>query len=200
MSDSDYDSPTRKVGSPTRRNTARAGGEGVTRPAGRPAGGRTSTDNDDAKTQIYRPGRKSGGDAITQSNPTGSTAKSSGASAMDDPPAGWLVVVKGPGMGSVVTIGIGSNSIGRDPGERISLDFGDEHISREGHAVVTYDPRGKKFYIQHGGGKNLTYLNDEPVLAPSELTPDSVLVIGETTLRFVPLCGPEFNWEDLEAE
>ena len=119
---------------------------------------------------------------------------------MDDPPAGWLVVVKGPGMGSVVTIGIGSNSIGRDPGERISLDFGDEHISREGHAVVTYDPRGKKFYIQHGGGKNLTYLNDEPVLAPSELTPDSVLVIGETTLRFVPLCGPEFNWEDLEAE
>ncbi len=196
MSDSDYDSPTRKVGSPTRRNTVKSGDAGATRPAGR--GG--AADSGETKTQIYRPGRRRDADADTQSNPTGSSARRAAASAMDDPPAGWLVVIRGPGMGSVVTIGIGSNSIGRDASERISLDFGDETISREGHAIVTYDPRGKKFYIQHGGGKNLTYLNNEPVLAPAELEAGAEIVIGETALRFMPLCGPDFNWEDLETD
>ena len=48
------------------------------------------------------------------------------------PPVGWLVVVRGSGQGKVVTIGSGSNSLGRDPGERICIDFGDETISRSG--------------------------------------------------------------------
>lgn len=44
------------------------------------------------------------------------------------------------------------NSIGRASDERVALDFDDELISRKGHAIVTYDPKGRKFYIQHGGG------------------------------------------------
>ena len=90
---------------------------------------------------------------------------------MNDPPVGWLVIVGGPGMGHVAMIGMGVNAIGRDATDRVSLDYGDKMISRTRHALVTFDPRSRKFYIQHGGGTNLTYLNDEPVLAPRELEP-----------------------------
>lgn len=118
---------------------------------------------------------------------------------MDDPVVGWLVVVEGPGKGRAVPLGYGSNSIGRGATDRIKLDFGDDQISRSGHAVVTYDPRGRKFYVQHGGGTNLTYLGDQPVLAPTELPALSHISIGHTVLRFVPLCGEEFDWQDTEG-
>ena len=138
--------------------------------------------SDDA-TRVYRPGAGKG---------------QSPADPMNDPPVGWLVVIEGPGQGRTVTIGNGSNTIGRDHAERICVDFGDALISRHSHAILTYDPRGKKFYIQHGGGKNLTYVADAPVLAPTELEGFSKILIGETVLLFVPLCGERFDWEDDE--
>ena len=118
---------------------------------------------------------------------------------MDDPVVGWLVVVQGPGKGRAVQLGYGSNSLGRGATDRLKLDFGDDQISRNGHAVVTYDPRGRKFYVQHGGGTNLTYLGGQPVLAPAELPPQGRIGIGKTVLRFVPFCGAEFDWQDSEG-
>ena len=119
---------------------------------------------------------------------------------MADPIVGWLVVIAGPGTGQVCRLGYGSNSLGRGDYCRVRLDFGDNQISREEHATVTYDSRGRKFYLQHGGGKNLTYLNDDPVLVPTVLEAMMDFSIGDTTLRFIPFCGPEFDWEDLEVE
>ena len=118
---------------------------------------------------------------------------------MDDPVVGWLVVVEGPGKGRAMQLGYGSNPLGRGATDRVKLDFGDDKISRNSHAVVTYDPRGRKFYVQHGGGTNLTYLGDQPVLAPVELPALSHIGIGNTVLRFVPLCGAEFDWQDTEG-
>ena len=115
---------------------------------------------------------------------------------MDDPPVGWLVIVDGPGRGRFVTLGMGVNSVGRERTQRVRLDYGDEMISRVNHAAITYDPRGRKFYVQHGGGTNLTYVGDEPVLAPRPLEPFAHLQMGNTVLRFVPLCGGEFSWEE----
>jgi hypothetical protein len=107
---------------------------------------------------------------------------------------GWLVVVDGPGKGKSVQLGYGMNSIGRGAEERVSLDFGDEEISRRGHAMLTYDTRGRRFYIQHGGGTNLTYVGDAPVLMPHELKGREMIGIGNTRLCFIPLCGPDFEW------
>ena len=118
---------------------------------------------------------------------------------MDDPVVGWLVIVEGLGKGRAMQLGYGSNSLGRGATDRVKLDFGDDQISRSGHAVVTYDPRGRKFYVQHGGGTNLTYLGDQPVLSPTELPVLSHISIGNTVLRFVPLCGAEFDWQDTEG-
>ena len=146
----------------------------------------------DARTRIYRPGARP--PQPVPETPAAAAPPRTDA-AMDDPPAGWLVVVRGPGKGNVLTVGHGSNAIGREPDERIRIDFGDETISRRGHATVTYDPRGKTFYVQHGGGKNLTYLEDAPVLSPTKLAGFSRIQVGDTLLLFVPLCGERFDWE-----
>jgi hypothetical protein len=113
-----------------------------------------------------------------------------------DPVAGWLVVVKGPGRGGFCPIYIGMNSVGRDAGQRISLNFGDEMISREEHAFIAYDEEARRFYLQHGGKANLVRLGGRPVLSPTELQPYDLIRIGKTTLRFIPLCGPDFAWGD----
>ena len=115
-----------------------------------------------------------------------------------DPVVGWLVVVNGPGLGCSVRLGNGQNSIGRGETSRVRLNFGDRKISRNDHAVLTYDPRGNRFYIQQGKGVNLVYLDESPVLAPTPLPPGSRIVLGDTTLRFVAFCDDEFRWSDQE--
>ncbi len=148
----------------------------------------------EARTRIYRPGRTGRQQPETPAPGTG--AEDATSSAMDDPPVGWLVVVSGPGQGNYMAIGNGSNSVGRDERERVCVDFGDELISRSDHSTITYDPRGKKFYLQHGAGKNLTYLEGKPVLAPTELPGFSRITIGNTELLFIPLCCDQFDWDD----
>lgn len=114
--------------------------------------------------------------------------------AMIDPVVGWLVVIAGPGRGHVLRLGHGMNSIGRADDQRCRLDFGDTEISRKTHATVTYDPRGRKFYLMHGGGQNLTYVLETPVLQPVVLNGGERISLGKTTLKFIPLCGADFDW------
>lgn len=118
---------------------------------------------------------------------------------MADPPAGWLVIVDGPGQGRAVTLGMHHNPIGRDKKNRVALDYGDETISRRRHLLVTYDPEGRRFFVTPGDGTNLCYVNDQPVLASMPLEPGARIRTGRTTLRFVPLCGPDFSWDAAAA-
>jgi len=114
---------------------------------------------------------------------------------LDDPVVGWLVIIDGPGKGQALKIGYGQNSVGRAAGQRIQLDFGDDQISREGHAFITYDPKGRKFYVQNGGGSNLIYAGNDPILVPTELGGVMDLSLGKTVVRFVPFCGSGFDWQ-----
>ena len=116
--------------------------------------------------------------------------------ARTDPVVGWLVVTGGPGKGSAIQIGNGHNSIGRGATARARIDFGDRQISRDTHAIVTYDPKHNRFYIQQGTGANLTYLEEDPVLAATPLKSGSTISLGATTLRFVALCNEDFSWQD----
>lgn len=168
----------------TRRSTT---GDGdATTPLGeRGAGG---AQNADPHTRIFRP--RSPSSATPEVTGGGAPATDFAA----EPVVGWLVVVEGPGKGQSVKLGYGMNSIGRGAEERVSLDFGDEEISRHGHAMLTYDSKGRKFYIQHGGGTNLTYLGESPVLQPHEIKGREIIGIGKTQLCFIPLCGPDFEW------
>jgi len=118
----------------------------------------------------------------------------------DNPVVGWLVIITGTGRGYALPLGYGMNEMGRHPEQRVPLVFGDMGISEHRHAVLTYDPRGRKYYLQHGDSKNLTYLNGQPVLTPVELHGGEQIELGQTTLRFVPLCGAAFDWQDLPQD
>ena len=110
---------------------------------------------------------------------------------------GWLVVIEGPGKGKDLRLSYGYNSIGRSSDMAVSLDFGadsDSSISRKDHAFIAYEPNGKTFHLSHGSGKNLVYLNDQFIMAPSQLKAHDIIRIGSTVLLFVPLCGAQFDW------
>jgi len=116
------------------------------------------------------------------------------------PAVGWLVILEGPGRGTSLTLGFGMNHMGRSASNRIILDFGDEKISPRTHTTLTYDPRGKKFYVQPGPDTmDLTYLGEEPVLKPvlmpTEIFGGESITLGRTKLKFVAFCGPQFSWD-----
>ena len=113
-----------------------------------------------------------------------------------DPVVGWLVVLAGPGRGNARHIGYGQNSIGRDAGERVRLDFGDASISRRKHCFLIYEGRKREYILRPGDGSNLTYLNGSLVSEPRPIRSGDWIEVGKTTLRLVTLCGPEFDWQD----
>ena len=107
---------------------------------------------------------------------------------------GWVVVLEGPGRGCSREIGYGNNTMGRSPSATISLDFGDETISREKHCVLTYDPKGKNYFISPGDSRNLVYVNEAPVLSPTVLQTGDKVGLGNSLLTFVAFCGDDFDW------
>ena len=119
---------------------------------------------------------------------------------MSDPPVGWLVIVRGPGKGRVATLKGGVNFIGRGRDNRVSLGYGDMRISQSRHCSIVYDDENRAFHIQHVDGKNLTYVDNEPVLSPRLLEAFARVRMGETVLSFVPFCGPGFSWADESAD
>lgn len=110
-------------------------------------------------------------------------------------PVGWLVIVSGPGRGTAFSLANGVSQIGRGEDQAVRLDFGDNSISRANHAAIAYDPEQQNFFLGHGGKANLVRLNGNPVLSTEPLHSGAEIRIGETTLRFVGLCGGDFDWD-----
>ena len=117
---------------------------------------------------------------------------------MRDPPVGWLVVVRGPGKGNVLTLGNGMNVMGRGSDARVRIDFGDDTIARANHARLVYEPRERRYLLNHGDGSNLTYLNGELVMGSVEIASGAMIEVGETTLRFQAFCSEDFDWPDVD--
>ena len=118
---------------------------------------------------------------------------------LQDPVVGWLVIISGPGKGNFRRLGYGQNSVGREQSERACLDFGDENISRKRHCFIIYDPRERQFTLRPGDGANLTYLNGKLLSESHQIHSEDKIEIGQTTLRFVPLCGQDFDWHDQDS-
>ena len=115
-------------------------------------------------------------------------------------PVGWIVVTEGPGRGAAFTLAAGVSTIGRAADQTVCLDFGDASVSRENHASIAFDEEQSKFFIGHGGKRNIVRRNDNPVLATEDLEHGDVIKIGKTELKFVAFCGPEFSWTANEDE
>lgn len=107
---------------------------------------------------------------------------------------GWLVVISGPGRGQILTLHYGVNDIGRGDKARIRLNFGDTFIAVENQAAIIYTARSRRFYFQ--GITAETWLDERPAQGLIELVGGETLQLGQTRLRFVPLCGLDFDWRD----
>ncbi len=115
-----------------------------------------------------------------------------------DPVVGWLVVVGGPGLGAFRPIYEGNNTIGRAGSQRIPLDFGDDAISSEEQAYLRYDSIDRKFLLVPNLAKtNIVAVNDKKPTGAVELSPMDLVTVGRTQLAFVPFCGMEFDWSEL---
>lgn len=109
------------------------------------------------------------------------------------PVVGWLVAVEGPCRGTDYRIHTGYNYIGREAGD-ICI-HGDNTISAEKDANVTYVPQTRKFYIAHEQGKNVLLVNDMPVIGGGmEIHSFDLITIGTTKLMFIGMCGEKFTW------
>ena len=115
-----------------------------------------------------------------------------------DPVVGWLVVVGGPGLGAFRPIYEGNNTIGRASTQRIPLDFGDDAISSEEQAYLRYDSIDRKFLLVPNLAKtNIVAVNEKKPTGAIELSAMDLVTVGRTQLAFVPFCGMEFDWAEL---
>ncbi len=111
------------------------------------------------------------------------------------PVVGWLVCVQGKNIGRSFQIYTGYNQVGRENGQIIVPD--EPQISRTNHMIITYDPRGRAFYIGAGDGRNIIYVNGKPLYGGSgaELHNYDVIDTGGVLFRFIGFCGEQFSWE-----
>lgn len=120
--------------------------------------------------------------------------------ASGSPVVGWLVAYEGPTKGRDYRLFAEGNTIGRGPNNKVQIM--DDAISREGHAVLSFDPRADvaRAYVLRPGREHMVYVfkgqakRFEAVYEPTVLGPFSQIMIGKTQLVFVPLCGEEFVW------
>ena len=112
-----------------------------------------------------------------------------------EPAVGWLVCIQGEHYGESFPLKSGRNAIGRSASMDVALT-GDMSVSRERQAIIIYEPRARIFIAQAGDARELAYLNDQVLLSNQQMKIYDTLSLGNEKLIFVPLCGPEFCWED----
>ncbi len=115
-----------------------------------------------------------------------------------DPVVGWLVCIAGPERGRDYRLHSERNFIGRAEKMDVCLR-GDETVSRENHAIISFNPRNLTFKLQPGDGRGLVYLNGEDVDVPMVLRPYDQIELGQTKLMFIPFCGERFQWQTTEG-
>jgi hypothetical protein len=167
--------PTRKAAAAADAGEPRGGGAPAAVDVKAPGGARAgaAAPADEGKTKAIAPGKQAEG---------------------IDPVVGWLVCIEGADRGRDFRIRSQKNFVGRSQNMDIAIP-GDDTISRQNHAVISYNPKNRQFKIHSGEARGLVYLNGEEVDNSSSLKAGDRIELGKTKLMFVPLCTDAFNWE-----
>lgn len=106
---------------------------------------------------------------------------------------GWIVCIDGYEKGMEYRIKDGENLIGRGDEMDICIK-GDNTISRNYHAKITYKNTEVKFYFEQGNNRDLIYINDKEVTDSTILKAYDIIEFANVKLMFIPLCGEMFKW------
>lgn len=110
-----------------------------------------------------------------------------------DPVVGWLVCIEGPEKGRDWRLHAERNFIGRAPNMDVAI-AGDETVSRDRHAILTFDPKKREFWVQPGESTGMVYLNGAAIYVPQPLRDHDIIELGHTKLVFVPFVSLNFQW------
>jgi pSer/pThr/pTyr-binding forkhead associated (FHA) protein len=94
-----------------------------------------------------------------------------------------LTVIEGAGSGNSVKIFTGTNQIGRGDDMRVQLNFGDDTISRQQHAVITFDSKKLEARIHDGGKPGGLWVNGTRITGDQQIKSGDLIKLGETTLK-----------------
>jgi hypothetical protein len=121
------------------------------------------------------------------------------------PVTGWLVVTCGPEVGESFSLRHGPQVIARGEGADVALK--DPSVSRDKQATVHYDPNMAEFSLYRGQATPNMYTSRDGKMSSLHVGTNHILQLGDeivfgdslsTRLRFVPLCGENFSWRDVE--
>ena len=150
--------------------------------------GGVAKDGERAGRILIQAGRGSQGPSITYPSATAS-----------QPVCAVLLITKGPGLGMAIPISYGRTSVGRDRGARAQLDLGDRTLSGL-HFIIAFDETDGSFDLREAdAATNHTLLNGARVRSTAILQSGDIIAAGGTQLRFVPCCGPDWNWSQALA-
>ena len=110
-----------------------------------------------------------------------------------NPVIGWLIAIEGIHKGRSYNVKQGRNFVGRSTAMDICLS-GNSKISRERHAIITYDPRSKKCYLQPDESRDLIYINDDLLFGPMAMKHNDVITMGEEQFVFLTLQCDKADW------
>ena len=110
-----------------------------------------------------------------------------------NPVIGWLVAIKGVHKGRSYEVKQGRNFIGRSTAMDICLS-GNSKISRDRHAIITYDPRSKKCFLQPDETRDLIYINDELLFGPMPMKHNDIIVLADEEFVFLALQCDKADW------
>lgn len=128
------------------------------------------------ETRIKRQGEAGGGEALDDISTQLIRDKSNQV-------VGRLTIVEGPGAGNAVSIYSGTNQIGRGNDMRVQINFGDDTISRQQHAVITFDTKNLEVRVYDGGKAGGLWVNGVRVTADQAVKFGDLIKLGETTLK-----------------
>ncbi|MCM1026238.1 MAG: hypothetical protein NC432_07365 [Roseburia sp.] len=174
-------------------------GLGGTAPAGTEPNGGADLAQAGSGTAAVKTGRGTESGAVFSEMGSGNTPKNDGKTVgyfsvgLDtEPPVGYLICTEGEDYGTGFPLKSGINSLGRS--SAMDVVVMDVKVSREKQAFVMYEPHKREFFLKPGDGVGLCYLNDELVLEPKKLKAYDLILLGDTKLMLIPVCGEQFSW------
>lgn len=112
---------------------------------------------------------------------------------------GWLVCIEGVIPGESFTLREGSNYIGRAANMDVCLLY-EPTVSREKHAVITYDPTDNCCLLSSPEHPDRTFCNGKTVTTKKVLKDRDFITLGECSLLFIALCDSSFRWPAQNTE